>query len=85
MASSGRNWPSGPRAAASTSRLLNRTSPGLGSRKGCSHSKSAAVAASADSFELSSQVGCCRNLQGSGRWWLVISLVSRHLGLRRLG
>ena len=48
--------------------------------KGCSHSKSAAVAASADSFELLSQVGCCRSLQGSGGWWLVIALVGRHLG-----
>ena len=43
--------------------------------KGCIHSKSVAVAASADSFELSSQVGCCRSLQGSGGWWLVIALV----------
>ena len=48
--------------------------------KRCIQSKSAAVAASADSFELSSQVGCCRSLQGSGGWWLVIALVGRHLG-----
>ena len=33
-----------------------------------------------DSFELLSQVGCCRSLQGSCRWWLVIALVGRHLG-----
>ena len=33
MASSGRNWPSGPRAAASTSRLLNRSTPVWGRRQ----------------------------------------------------